>query len=76
MYAGNQCAQQCPMLGAKQKTYAQFELFRFDQNGSVRARGTSVLPSGADIVSMPRQVRLVPKRKSVASFNHLVGAGE
>jgi hypothetical protein len=25
------------------------------------SRGTSVLPSGADIVSLPRHVRLVPK---------------
>jgi hypothetical protein len=45
------------------------------------SRGTSVLPSGADIVSMPRHVRLVPIRDSCTAalpglFDHLVGAGE
>jgi hypothetical protein len=30
------------------------------------SRGTSVLPSGADIVSLPRHVRLVPMHKVAA----------
>jgi hypothetical protein len=36
-------------------------------NGSVRARAApSVLPTGADIVSLTRHVRLVPKTEVVA----------
>jgi hypothetical protein len=45
------------------------------------SRGTSVLPSGADIVSLHQHVRLVPYPDSCiaancASFDHLVGANE
>src|SRR5450432_2666767 len=45
------------------------------------SRGTSVLPSGADIVSLPRHVRLVPRTDSCTAANQqtnskrLVGAG-
>jgi len=40
------------------------------------SRGTSVLPSGADIVSQPRHVRLVPIPEVAALFDHLVGPGD
>src|SRR5450631_3832309 len=41
------------------------------------SRGTSVLPSGADIVSLPRHVRFVPiSEVSELLFNHLVGASD
>src|SRR5713226_3076112 len=43
------------------------------------SRGTSVLPSGADIVSLPRHVRLVPLPDSCTAakslFDHLIGTG-
>ncbi len=42
---------------------------------SPRSRGTSVLPSIADILRLPRHVRFVPNSEVAASFNHLVGAG-
>ncbi len=35
------------------------------------SRGTSVLPSGADIVSLPRHVRLVPTRDSCAAAKNI-----
>ncbi len=45
------------------------------------SRGTSGLPSGADIVSLRQHVRLVPQPDSCiaarkALFNHFVGASE
>jgi hypothetical protein len=40
------------------------------------SRGTSVLPSGPDIVSLPQHVRLVPFAEVAASFDYLVGAAE
>src|SRR5450631_4468520 len=41
------------------------------------SRGTSVLPLAADIVSLPRHVRLVPTRDSKSFlFDHLVGECE
>jgi hypothetical protein len=45
------------------------------------SRGRSVLPTGADIVSLPRHVRLVPLPDSciattVSLFDQLIGAGD
>src|SRR6202171_5861430 len=38
------------------------------------SRGTSVLPSGADIVSLPLHVRLVPEAEVIGAFGHGVEA--
>ena len=40
--------------------------FRIQKRKCPGSRGTSFLPSGADIVSLPRHVRLVPKHKVAA----------